>query len=263
MRMAISSRRMNAERSGNPGTAEPISADPARFCAAAGLSNHGGIPDQGYQVASWTLGFIAHHTPNAKPASSQDKPLPVCTRSSQTCHPAHPVRAHPSRMSLTRFQWSLVHRNRSGMQRISMCCPGATSARIDDPVPRRKSLSCPPCFALPRCVRCSLWPPASTCPSTPRSKTPSTGRSDLAAKPPGGLRGQVIKVTTLGASGPGSLRAAIEAKGPRIIVFEVGGIIDLDRQDLVIREPFVTIAGQTCPQARHHPDPRRHEDPHS
>ncbi|WP_437615820.1 right-handed parallel beta-helix repeat-containing protein [Sorangium sp. So ce834] len=59
--------------------------------------------------------------------------------------------------------------------------------------------------------------------------------------------GTVIKVTTLDADGPGSLREAIEAPGRRIIVFEVGGIIDLNRARLDITEPFVTIAGQTAP----------------
>lgn len=63
----------------------------------------------------------------------------------------------------------------------------------------------------------------------------------------GGLDGQVIKVTTLASSGPGSLRAALDTSGPRVIVFEVGGVIDLDRQDLIVREPHVTIAGQTAP----------------
>ena len=63
----------------------------------------------------------------------------------------------------------------------------------------------------------------------------------------GGLNGKIIRVTNLNATGPGSLREAIEAKGPRIVVFEVGGIIDLNKGQLDVREPFLTIAGQTAP----------------
>ena len=63
----------------------------------------------------------------------------------------------------------------------------------------------------------------------------------------GGQGGTIIKVTTLAKDGPGSLAAALAASGPRIIVFEVGGAIDLQRSILSIDEPFVTIAGQTAP----------------
>lgn len=63
----------------------------------------------------------------------------------------------------------------------------------------------------------------------------------------GGSGGKIIRVTSIGADGPGSLRTALTAKGPRIIIFEVGGIIDLNRKSLRISEPFVTIAGQTAP----------------
>src|SRR5690606_28289437 len=56
----------------------------------------------------------------------------------------------------------------------------------------------------------------------------------------------VIAVTSLADSGPGTLREAVETKGPRIVVFRVGGPISLKSQ-LVIREPYITIAGQTAP----------------
>ena len=63
----------------------------------------------------------------------------------------------------------------------------------------------------------------------------------------GGKGGRIIKVTNLNESGPGSLREAVEADGPRIVVFEVGGVIDLNGHDLIIKNPYMTIAGQTAP----------------
>ncbi|WP_420822468.1 pectate lyase family protein [Sphingomonas crocodyli] len=73
------------------------------------------------------------------------------------------------------------------------------------------------------------------------------GAVGWAAKTPGGRGGRIIRVTTLASDGPGSFKAAIEAKGPRIVVFEVAGVIDLGRQGLKITEPYLTIAGQTAP----------------
>jgi len=63
----------------------------------------------------------------------------------------------------------------------------------------------------------------------------------------GGKGGRIIRVTTLAKDGPGSLAEALAAKGPRIVVFEVGGAIDLARSTIDIREPYVTVAGQTAP----------------
>ncbi|RMG94082.1 MAG: T9SS C-terminal target domain-containing protein [Chloroflexi bacterium] len=74
------------------------------------------------------------------------------------------------------------------------------------------------------------------------------GAEGFGSATPGGRGGQIIKVTNTNASGPGSLRQALEnTPGKRIIIFETGGEIDLQGNNIEISEPFVTIAGQTAP----------------
>jgi len=72
------------------------------------------------------------------------------------------------------------------------------------------------------------------------------GAEGFGARTPGGRGGKVILVTNLNDAGPGSFRAACQAKGPRVVVFRVAGVIDLNSA-LAIQEPYVTIAGQSAP----------------
>ena len=73
------------------------------------------------------------------------------------------------------------------------------------------------------------------------------------ANTPGGRGGKVYLVTTLAdylpgsaIPIPGSFRHACEASGPRMVIFRVSGTISL-KYPVVIREPYITVAGQTAP----------------
>ena len=94
---------------------------------------------------------------------------------------------------------------------------------------------------------------ASTAPATFEtavSATPAApwmGPLGPASTTVGGKGGQIVKVTNLDSAGPGSLREALQAEGPKIIVFEVGGVIDLNGDNLHVATSNITIAGQTAP----------------
>lgn len=62
----------------------------------------------------------------------------------------------------------------------------------------------------------------------------------------GGRDGRIFVVTNLNDSGPGSFRQACEAGGPRIVLFNVAGIIRL-RERIRIRAPYITLSGATAP----------------
>ena len=78
------------------------------------------------------------------------------------------------------------------------------------------------------------------------------GAEGFGAYTPGGRGGKVLLVTHLEDYGPGqdpipgSLRAACETQGPRIVIFRVSGNIHL-KGTLAIREPYLTLAGQSAP----------------
>lgn len=74
------------------------------------------------------------------------------------------------------------------------------------------------------------------------------GAEGFGAGSVGGRGGEVIEVTNLNDSGPGSLRAAVEATGERIVVFKVAGTIELESNISTGSEnSYLTIAGQTAP----------------
>lgn len=72
------------------------------------------------------------------------------------------------------------------------------------------------------------------------------GAEGFGSKTKGGREGKVIEVTNLYPDGPGSFRDACQTTGPRIIVFRTGGIIKVNKP-IIIKSPWVTIAGQTAP----------------
>ena len=88
--------------------------------------------------------------------------------------------------------------------------------------------------------------PAMTLPAFP-------GAEGAGANALGGRGGAVLFVTNLEdyqpgkeTPIPGSLRAAVDTKGPRTILFRVAGTIPL-KATLSVSNPFVTIAGQSAP----------------
>lgn len=91
-------------------------------------------------------------------------------------------------------------------------------------------------YAYPHPLRKAAAPPVKAFPTA----------EGFGAGAVGGRGGRVIEVTTLEDSGPGSLRAAMEESGPRIVVFRVSGTITL-KGAIRVSAPYLTVAGQTSP----------------
>jgi hypothetical protein len=107
-------------------------------------------------------------------------------------------------------------------------------------------------FSLASCSKKVTSPPPVVVPGgngpVPVSETAIAfpGAEGFGLTATGGRGGNIIKVTNLDDAGAGSLRAAIAATGPRIVVFEISGTIAL-KSNLNITNNDITIAGQTAP----------------
>lgn len=92
-----------------------------------------------------------------------------------------------------------------------------------------------------------MWREHPVSPLAIPAGTPSfNGAEGYGAFSRGGTGGRNVYVDNLDDSGPGSLRAAVEAEGPRTVVFRVGGSIAL-AAPLVIRHPCLTLDARSAP----------------
>jgi hypothetical protein len=74
-----------------------------------------------------------------------------------------------------------------------------------------------------------------------------TGAEGYGAYTKGGRGGRIVYIENLNDSGQGSLRAALESSGPRIVSFRVGGAILL-QSPIEIRSPYVTVDASSAPE---------------
>ena len=135
-----------------------------------------------------------------------------------------------------------------------------TSTRTPTPVITGTSVSTPTTTVIPSITNtpvATITPALTQTPS--RSQTPTLtpiningsipafyGAEGFGAGSLGGRGGKVYEITNTNDSGSGSLRSCVEASGPRICVFKTGGLISLN-SPLSIKNPYITIAGQTAP----------------
>lgn len=94
---------------------------------------------------------------------------------------------------------------------------------------------------------CALFQLAPACATVPGLDRAAIDVKGWASDTKGGSGGAIVRVTNLHPSGEGSFAAALAKEGARIIVFEVGGVIDLRGATIRIDKPHVTVAGQTAP----------------
>jgi hypothetical protein len=121
--------------------------------------------------------------------------------------------------------------------------PTPTASATATPTVRPTQTASP----TPTAAQVATPPPTAT--PQPSEPPPPPGSGTVVgygAGTVGGAGGRQLAVTTLADSGPGSLRAALEASGKRVVVFRVAGTIRL-RSTINVTDPYLTVAGETAP----------------
>jgi len=135
------------------------------------------------------------------------------------------------------------------------------TVQVVDPVAAETETASPTPKAAPTATP-KPTPAATPAASGAASETPRPSATPQPTAPPptdtavvgygagtrGGAGGRQLAVTNLADSGPGSLRDALEASGPRTVVFRVEGTISL-RGSIHVKDPYLTVAGETAPGA--------------
>jgi len=143
------------------------------------------------------------------------------------------------------YRWELTYRG--GASGHDLVLKNRSTYPADAPLTHTRPF---PAFPEPLWLAHPLFPL-----SISEGEPAFAGAEGYGAFTPGGRGGKILYVDNLNDSGPGSLRAAIEAEGPRTAVFRVGGVIPLN-SILTVRNPFLTLDGRTAPgegiQLRNH-----------
>jgi len=134
------------------------------------------------------------------------------------------------------YRWILTYHG--GKEHNDLTLLNRSEYAADDPITHTNPL---PQIPTPLWQNRPLFPLAIT-PGTPAFP----GAQGYGAFTPGGRDGKTIVVDNLNDAGPGSLRAAIEATGPRIVQFTIGGVISL-KSTIVVTEPYLTLDASSSP----------------
>lgn len=134
------------------------------------------------------------------------------------------------------YRWSLTYRG--GPSGTDLVLRNRSTFEEDAPVTHVRPLPLPPA---------PLWRAHPPYPLAIEAGKPAfPGAEGYGAFSKGGTGGREVYVDNLEDSGPGSLRAAIEADGPRTVAFRVSGSIALNTP-LRIRHPFLTLDAHNAP----------------